>query len=86
MVVPAAAARIGEDLVGLADFLEALRRLPVARIQVGMVLAGESPIRLFDLLRVSLSRDSQDCVVVAVFQEACARRPAAGISGINSLW
>ena len=52
-----------QDLVGLADLLEA--RLGVRLLRdVGMVLAGETPVRALDVVRRRLARDPERFVVV----------------------
>ena len=57
---------IREDLVGLVDLLEALGGRSVSRVLVGVVLAGQAPVRLLDRLRVGGLLDAQDLVVVLV--------------------
>ena len=63
-VVDAALVAIGEDRVRLGGFLEALLRLLVVGIAVGMVLQRELAIRALDLLVRRLALDAEDLVVV----------------------
>src|SRR5206468_4749709 len=42
--------RIAEDVVGLRDLLESLRRLGIALVRVRVVLLGELAVRLLDLV------------------------------------
>ena len=74
LVIPAAPVRVGEDLVGLPDLLEAFRGLAVTRVQVGMVFSREATVGLLDRVRIGLLPDSQDGVVVAVLQLGGSRR------------
>jgi FAD synthase len=55
-IVTGALFRVGQQVVGVVKFLEALRRLGVTRMQVGMVAFGELPVGRFDrrLIRVTL--------------------------------
>src|SRR5213078_926201 len=63
-VVALALLGIAQDVVRLADFLEALRRLGVVGIAIGMVLLGEPPKRLLDFVDRRRLRDPEDLVVV----------------------
>ena len=65
-VVPLPLLRVGEDLVGLVDLLEALGGGLVTRVLVGVVLPGELPVRLLDGLGVGGLRDAEGLVVVLV--------------------
>src|SRR4030095_7607212 len=64
-VIPLALLRVGEDLVGLVDLLEALLRLGLL-VDVRMVLARELAGRLLDLLGARILRDAECLVVVLV--------------------
>src|SRR5262249_19033643 len=61
-VVAASFLGIGQDLVGLGDFLEAIGIL--AFCDVGVMLPGQPPVRGLDGLRVGLPVDAEDRVVV----------------------
>jgi hypothetical protein len=50
LVVERASLRIGEGFVGFRDVLEVVLGGLVARILVGMILDGELPVSLLDLL------------------------------------
>src|SRR5579884_3948930 len=63
-VVSPASLGIGEDLVGLADLLEALRRPGIARVVVGMVSLGQGPKGPLHLGLAGGAVDAQDLVVV----------------------
>jgi len=56
--------RIGENGMRLRNLLEALSRRRVIGIGVGMVLLGESPIGLLDVLGSRSVRDSEDLLEV----------------------
>ncbi len=51
--------RVGENLIGLVDFLEALLGPHISRIDVGVELAGKLSVGLFDLVGRRLFRDSE---------------------------
>ena len=63
-VVGAALLVILENLVGLADFLEACFCRLVVRVAVGVVLHGELAVGLFQVLRVRVFRHFQGGVVI----------------------
>src|SRR5262249_62233127 len=65
--------RVGEDVVGALDLLEALLRGGVARIRVRVVLARELAVRLLDLVLARRSRDAEGLVQVL---NGCQRPPA----------
>ena len=56
--------RVGKNLIGLVDFLEALLGLPISRIDVGVELAGKLSLSLFDLLGRRLFRNSEFLVEI----------------------
>ena len=66
LVVERSALRVGEDLEGGRDLLEALLGRLVPRVDVGVVLAGLLPVGLLDLLRGRGPGDAEDLVEVAV--------------------
>src|SRR5882724_4951815 len=63
-VVRPALGRIAEDLVRLADLLEALLRRLVSGIQVGMILARQLPVGFLDFGGARLSGHTEDLIVV----------------------
>src|SRR5207302_1557102 len=64
LVVRLALLRVGEDVVGGLQLLEPLLGLLVALVRVRVVLPGELPIRLLDLLRRRALGYAQDLVEV----------------------
>ena len=56
--------RIAQDLVGLVDQLELGFGRLVSRISVGMVLHGQLPVGLLDLVGRGPSADAQNAIVV----------------------
>ena len=74
LVVGLALLRIGEDLVGLADLLEALLGGRVSLVDVRMVLAGKATVGLLDVgLRGALV-DAEGGVVVAILHPVSVAR------------
>ena len=65
---------IAEHLVGLVDLLELRLGGLVARVHVGMMLAGELAVRLLDLFLRRALGDAERLVVVLEFHYSCARR------------
>src|SRR5439155_23950761 len=63
-VVPCAALRVGQDLVGTGDLLKALLGRRIA-VHVRVELAREAPVRLPDVLVARVSRDAEHVVEVA---------------------
>jgi len=63
-VVAAALLRVGEDRVGLVDLLEALLRLLVAGVAVGVVLQRQAPVRGLDLGGVGVAVYPEERLVV----------------------
>lgn len=56
---------VGEDFVGLLDFLELLfRRLRVVRIAVGVQLHGELAVGFFDVVLRGVFGDAKDFIEV----------------------
>src|SRR5919106_1229234 len=64
LVVLLALLRIGEDVVGALDLLEALLRLRIPRVRVRVVLAGQLAVRLLDLGRGRGLGDSENLVEI----------------------
>src|SRR5437773_172781 len=64
LVVPLALVRIAQHVVRLVDLLEALGRLSVVGIAIGMVLLGKAAERLLDLVHRRGLGDPQDLVIV----------------------
>src|SRR5262249_20513733 len=64
VVVLLALLSVGQDVVRLGDLLEPLLRLGVALVGVGVVLAGELPVRLLDLVRGRGLGDVKSLVIV----------------------
>src|SRR5207249_4957017 len=64
LIVSLALVRIAQHIVRLVDLLEALRRLSVVGIAIGMVLLGEPAERLLDLVHRRGLGDPQDLVIV----------------------
>src|SRR4051812_20854300 len=67
LVVLLAAGGVGEDVVGLGDLLEPLLGLdPVGAVgvRVGVVLPGQLPVRLLDLVRLGVLGHAERLVVV----------------------
>ena len=65
-VVLAPLLRIAENLVGGCDLLEATFCLFITRVRVRVVLAGQAPIRLLDVICRSRARDFEHLVEVVV--------------------
>src|SRR5206468_12825508 len=63
-VVALALLGIAQDVLRLVDFLEAVRRLGVAGIAIGMVLLSEPTKRLLDFVHRRRLRDPEDLVIV----------------------
>ena len=63
-VIGIAFLRIGEDFVGLTDLLEFFLRFFIALVFVGMVLKGEFPVGLLNLLLGGAAGDPENLVVV----------------------
>src|SRR5205085_1537038 len=55
---------VGQNVVGLTDLLELLFGFGVALVGVRVVLAGEFPVRLLDLVSGSSFSDTEGLVVV----------------------
>ena len=71
---------VGEDVVGLLDFLELRLGRLVARVDVGVVLPRQAAIRLLDLLGRGVSGDAQDLVIIAVgHRRVVASLPWGGV-------
>ena len=66
LVVPGLLLGVGEDVVGVLDFLELRLGRLVAGVGVGVVLPGEPPIRLLDLVGRGVPGDAQDLVIISV--------------------
>src|SRR5499427_7461256 len=64
VVVLLAAFSVGQGVVRLGDLLEPFLRLGVALVGVGVVLAGELPVRLLDLVWVRGLGDAKSLVIV----------------------
>src|ERR1039457_867264 len=60
--------RVGEHLVGLVDLLEALLRRRIG-VHIRMQLAGEPPVRLLDLIGLSLAADAENAVIIVGHQD-----------------
>ena len=56
---------IGEDLIGLVEFLELLLGLFVAGVAIGMKLNGETTVGLFQFVFAGAAIDTEDFVIVA---------------------
>src|SRR5262249_16224605 len=57
---------VAQDVVGLVDLLEALRRLRVVWFAVRVILLGELAEGLFDLIGCRVFSDAKDPIVVAL--------------------
>src|SRR5438093_283729 len=68
LVVELALAGVGEHVVRDGDLLEALLGLLVARVQVGVVLAGEPAVRLLYLLGGGGPLDAEDRVEIPLLR------------------
>ncbi len=66
MIVGCALLRILQDLVGLADLLEADFGARVLGIAVGMAFLGEPPVGRFELLVARSAGKSEDFIVIAL--------------------
>jgi hypothetical protein len=73
-VVLGALLRVGEDRVGLGDFLEPLLR-PGLLVAVGVVPQRELAERVLDRRRVGVARDVKDLVIVALCGGGDGRTP-----------
>ena len=58
-VIALALVRIADDVVGRVDLLEALFRLWLARIEIGMRLLGGLAVGLADVVLASVGRHAQ---------------------------
>src|SRR5574337_812815 len=58
--------RITQDLIRLSDLLELRLGRLVVGVDVGVMLSGQAPVRLLDLLVCGASADAKDFVVVAL--------------------
>ena len=65
-VVPLALRLVGEDLVRLGRLLEPLLGLGVARVLVRVVLQGQLPIGLLDLVGRGVALHAEDFVIIAL--------------------
>ena len=73
LVVASLLIGIRQHLVGLVHFLEALFRLGVAGMQVGVILLGHLAIGLFDLIIRGAFLKSQHLVIIAFcFSHCCS--------------
>ena len=65
LIVDLTSARIAEDVVSFGDLLELGFGFFLARgVLVGMVLHGETPVRLLEIIVVSVFAHLQDIVVI----------------------
>ena len=69
-VVALALLGIAEHVIGVRDELELLGRI-VARVHVGVQLACEPSVCLFDLIGCRFARHAEDFVVVSHFRLSC---------------
>src|SRR5713101_6344453 len=65
-VVLGAALGLGEDLVGLVEFLESLLGFFVAGVAIGMKLNREAPIRLLQFIFTGAAIDAENFIIVAL--------------------
>src|ERR1019366_7928216 len=65
LVVGGAFLRVGEDLIGFAEFLEAFLGGMVALVFVGMIFDGQFAVGLFELLVGSVAGQAEHLVVIA---------------------
>src|SRR5690606_25576929 len=80
LVVELAPGLVAEDVVGVRDLLEGFLRRLVARVDVGVMLAGELAVRLLDLVRRRVLGDAEHGVQIA----ALARGPPGAAVAIAS--
>jgi hypothetical protein len=66
LVILRALLGIAEDGIRLRDFLEALLRLFVSGIAVGMILERQLAVGFFELFFVGVTGDTEDFVVIAL--------------------
>ena len=64
LVIVLALVRVGEDFVGLLDFLELVLSSLVVGVDVGVILSRKLPVRLLDLVRARGSSDSERFVII----------------------
>ena len=76
-VIRLAAGRVGQDLIGFGDGLEPLSGARVAGVGVGVMLAGQFPVRLLDLRGGGAGWDAEGGVVV--------RGPGTGGHGVSGV-
>src|SRR5205807_3582940 len=76
-VVVAAAARVGQDAVGLGDLLELLLGRGVLLVGVRVVLARQPAVGLLDLVLGGGALHAKDLVVVVGHPVSSRGRPAA---------
>lgn len=75
---------VGEDVVSVLDLFELGFGRLVARVGVGMMLAGEPTIRLLDLIRRGVALDAEDFVKITIRH---ARSPlAAPVAQQVTVW
>src|SRR5256884_907096 len=75
LVVPLALLGIAQHVVCFVDLLEAVRRLWLVGVAVGMVLLGEPAKRLLDLVGGGGLRDTEDLVVISLRCHLLVPRP-----------
>src|ERR1700730_7052356 len=63
-IVLGASLRVGENLIGLVEFLELFLGLLVAGVAIGMVLDRQTPVRLLKLVFGGAARNAQYFVIV----------------------
>ena len=91
MVVGGALLRILQDLVGLANLLEAQLGAVVVRIAVGMEFLGEAPVSRLELQLAGTSRNSEGLVVAALGHVdrgsfGFAHQPKSPLIGDSDVW
>ena len=64
LIVHLALLGVAQNVVGFLDIFKALFRRFVARIQIGMILARQTPVRLADSSSEASARHSQRFVIV----------------------
>ena len=67
LIVELALLRIGEDLVGLGELLEALLRGVVTRVMVGMAIHRQLAVSLLDFSAFTAPLQAQNLVIIALF-------------------
>src|SRR5262249_13683768 len=81
LVVEPPLARVGKRVIGERNIFEPLLGLRVARVDVGMQLPGELPIRLAECVRAGPTRDTEDGVEILLLRHPWT--PRANLAAVG---